>query len=378
MSDIFEFFSTKEPEYIKWSKKEFISYLKKCDMYYYNEGSDALISDSEYDEMREYAQNKWPKDPYFKEVGSKSTMKGFKVKHPIILGSLKKTKSNPEDNDYIIKWLQKYNDIDEFIITPKLDGMSIYSEFISNVKHAATRGDGYEGTSITKKAQIFLPKLNSKCEVHLRGETILPGNIYEELGYSNRRNGASGIIGSDDGKNCEHLTSIFYELIWCSDFNVDIKTEEERLEFISKILPKENCVPWFKFNKKDISVELLKQKLIDIKDYYKDICDIDGLVITKNNSIRENVKHPEHKVAFKVNSEKAIAEVAFINWETSRTGRVVPVVNFKEAIDLCGAKIIRATGYNAKFIVDNKISIGSIIEVERSGDVIPKIIKVIG
>lgn len=384
MSDlnVFDFLSgdeqSSDKEYLSWNKKTFLNYLKKCDEYYYNEGSDPLISDSLYDEMRTFAEKKWPTESYFKNVGSKTKMKGFKVKHPVILGSLKKTKSNPEDADYIGNWLSKYNNNDEFIITPKLDGISIYAEFDSEIKHAATRGDAYEGTSITKKAQVFSPKLSIPCEVHLRGETILPGNIYEEIGYSNRRNGASGIIGSDDGKNCEHLVSIFYELIWCSEFNVDTKTEEERLEFISRILPKENCVPWFKFKKKDISVELLKQKLIDIKDQYKDICDIDGLVITKNNSIRENVKHPDHKIAFKVNSEKATAIVDFINWETSRTGRIVPVVNFKEAVDLCGAKIIRATGYNAKFIVDNKISTGSIIEVERSGDVIPRIIKVIG
>jgi len=100
--------------------------------------------------------------------------------------------------------------------------------------------------------------------------------------------------------------------------------------------------------------------------------DRDGIVITVNDSEVENIKLPEKKFAFKFNKMSAEAEVETVEWETSRTGRIIPVVKFKP-ITLGGATIQRATGFHAKFIYDNGIGPGAIINIVRSGDVIPYI-----
>ena len=96
-----DFFSMSEED-------ELISQLKKYDEAYYLEGNNPLISDLEYDQFKDSVKSKYPNNPYFQEVGF--SVKGAKVKHEFILGSLNKVK---EDN--VDKWLSKFNPNDEII-----------------------------------------------------------------------------------------------------------------------------------------------------------------------------------------------------------------------------------------------------------------------
>jgi DNA ligase (NAD+) len=100
--------------------------------------------------------------------------------------------------------------------------------------------------------------------------------------------------------------------------------------------------------------------------------EVDGLVITPMDYEREDVEFPERKVAFKVNEKPVEVKVKYVQWEISRTGRLVPVI-YIEPTEMQGVTVIKATGFNAKFIIDQKIDTGAVVKIVRSGDVIPYI-----
>jgi len=342
-----------------------IRQLKIYDDAYYNKGNS--ISDDIYDSLKDEVRKLYPNDPYFKTIGA--TVTSDKVKLPYVLNSLTKLTTDNFNTEF------KYGD-DRYIVTPKYDGCSIYVEYNNGqVTFAATRGDGYVGRNITDKAKIFCPRINMLNRLIVRGEVLLRNDVSTLLNFKNSRNGVSGIINRDSLKDCDQLLVIFYELIkLCDDDGSDITgiTEEDRLRCLTDIFKSNACKYW---TFKDINSELLTDRLNTIK--LDDELNYDGLVITYDNSRRENVYYPTKKLAFKLaNSEVATTRVVNIEWHVGRTGRLVPVAIF-EPVKLNGAIINRATAFNFKFVVDNVLRVGSTITIKRSGEVIPYIINVI-
>lgn len=362
-----EDFFDEQVEYKKLNEKELISLLKSYDDAYYNGIS--KIEDHEYDEIYQYAKEKYENNSYFSNVGAK--VKKDKVEHKYVLGSLKKMKAT-DDSQNIQNWLSEYKN-EDFIITPKLDGLSVIVNYDNgNLVYASTRGDGTIGQDITEKVRVFYEYFQYTGNITLRGEILLQGNNHEILGFANRRNGASGLIGQDSNDNVSMLSIIFYEIIDC-DKNFD--TEEERIEFINKY--QKQPIEFIKKNKSELSNEFFINKLLETKEKYFSSFDCDGLVVTLNNSKRENIYYPKNKIAFKFTNESAKGIVNKINWITSRTGKVVPIIELKEAIMLSGAMIKNTSGFNAKYIKENKIQEGTEVEIVRSGDIIPIIKEVI-
>jgi len=336
------------------SKK--IEELKKHDKLY-GIGT-PTITDTEYDTLKDEARCSYPDDPYFNTVGSDSR---DKVKLPFILGSLNKTKPDGSCS----KWLKKHND--DIVLTPKLDGVSILVNFYKGVVvNAFLRGDGEFGQNITNKAKQFIPNIKEKTSVWGRGEILLD-KIPE--GYKNKRNCVAGIINDDDSEYLLALKALFYEYV-----NADIDTELDRLQAMESFglsVPTYNVV-----QSEKLTDEKLTEILVEIKEEYLKLgFDTDGIVLTKNISDRENVKYPENKVAFKVNQEAISTTVKSIEWNTSRTGKIKPVVII-EPIEINGATINRATAYNAKYIDDEGIQVGSVVGIVRSGEIIPYICSV--
>jgi DNA ligase (NAD+) len=351
---------------IKLDDPEEISLLKKYDNLYYNEGT-SPISDEEYDSLKDKAKELYPKNPYFLMVGF--TVPGSKMTLPYILGSLKKVKVDDIEN-----WLNKNID-GEYLISEKLDGVSIYVHYRNGKVFASmTRGNGYEGKDITKKARIFCPEIDFKGNLMLRGEAMLMGDDHTSIGYKTRRNGVAGILNRDDDKFCDKITPFFYEVLDCDDALFTRASEEEKM--ISLLGTIDVDVPNFiKTNNKSANylIEVLKQfKKNSLDCQY----DIDGLVIKPVDYKREDVYYPELSVAFKVNDLPIPVDVLSIEWNVSRTGKVKPIVNIRPTI-IGGVTVSKATGFNAEFIKLNKIDKGSIIEIQRSGDVIPHIVNVV-
>lgn len=287
-----EFFDLEAPKCNIDSEKEVFEFLKRCDEAYYNEGNEPIISDKEYDELVEHAQKYWPTNSYFEKVGTQ-VVKGKKVKHDFILGSLTKYKIDNVEN-----WSRGR----EVFILPKFDGLSIFVEYNEQgLVKASTRGNGLEGQDISDKAKEFVPNIQIPC--CLRGEIILEGNIHEELGFANRRNGASGIIGRQEiSKDLKYLKVIFYEVI-----SPNMSLEES---FV--ILDKVNEIKLKREKISSPSSSYLIETLASFKESYN--CDLDGLVlIDKKSYTRENVYYPKNKICFKYTIDKAIAIVDTIS-----------------------------------------------------------------
>lgn len=339
--------------------EQLIKMLNEYDDLYHN-GIGSPITDTEYDLLKNELKELDPQNSYFNKVGSKSK-NGKKVKLPYILGSLDKLKS-----DKVMKWCLDDNNL---VLSAKLDGATIYVEYLNGcVIFATTRGDGYEGNDITEKAKHFLPIIDEKSHICLRGEALFSGDTYKKYGYSNRRNGVSGLLNRDDinPNDLKDVTVVFYEVIKSP---VELKTEIERLQYISELGL--NCVDytieWVYI------VDHLKQILFNFKE--KSIYDIDGLVITRNKSERENVFYPKDKICFKVNEESIKVNVIGIDWNVGRSGRIVPTVIFNP-VEINGTTVVRATGFNAEYVIENGIGKGSVIGIVKSGEIIPYITEI--
>jgi NAD-dependent DNA ligase len=126
----------------------------------------------------------------------------------------------------------------------------------------------------------------------------------------------------------------------------------------------------------NISNEILSQLLVAARKTY--IYEIDGIIVTDDKMYSRERGNPEHAFAFKMVLSDQIAEAKVVDviWTPSKDGYLKPRVQI-EPINLGGVKIEYATGFNGSFINDNKVGVGAIIELIRSGDVIPHIRKVV-
>lgn len=344
------------------TKKYTIQDLKKADRLY-TDGT-PMMTDTEYDILKDQVKKLYPNDPYFKTVGA-PVFKGKKVDLPFVLGSLDKMKS-----DTVEKWLEDKGSI---IASYKLDGVSFMVTYENGeVVFASTRGDGQEGQDITEKIKYILPKIDYKDHVSLRGELLLTGNDHKDMGFKNRRNGVAGLISKEDVtvENIMKITPIFYELLDTDDDEILNGTEANRLQFIASL--GFDVVFHIELPRKTNAVTFLNEMIINSKEMP---FDCDGLVLTVNSSIREDVMFPENKVAYKVNTEAVKATVVDVEWCLGRTGKVTPIIHI-EPIELDGVTVSKATGFNYEFIASNGIGAGSVIGVVRSGGVIPYITEV--
>jgi len=338
-----------------------IDYLIKCDKNYHDSDK-PLISDTAYDRLKSKALEDYPENSYFKSIGTSISDSG-KVNLPYVLGSL--TKFKLEDIN------KKLNRDVLYVVSEKLDGMSILCTWVNGkIVFASTRGNGTVGQDITEKAKIIVPDIPVMDKITLRCEFLLTGDSHTVLGYKNRRNGIVGIINNKEPLRSSLVLpkAVFYEYI---DGPEVLKYEHDRLKYIKDTLGLDT--PSFKLIKNSNNTELTNL-LIDYK--INTTYDIDGLVITLNDSTRENVLYPKNKISYKVNEDAVETTVKDIEWNVGRTGRVIPVVNI-EPIDIDGTTISRATGFNAKFIIDNEINTGAKVGIIKSGQVIPYLCEII-
>ena len=328
------------------------------------------ISDNKFDKLIDELRELNPNSKILKQVGS--PVKRTKFNLPFILGSLDKVKI---DNAY--KWMKQQND--DILVSWKIDGVSLFVEWDKGkLKTLATRGDGNIGEDITFKANNIsgLPNnIHSKNRICARAEAVIKETTELPVKYKNRRNACSGIINRDDLDYLDLIHVVFHELIFCETLST---YELKRLVFLENL--KLEVIPYFIINKKSINKDLIEETNQSVLNFLIDIIEnkakyeykIDGLVLTKNTSKRENETIPKNKIAFKTASESEKTTVTHIEWNITRSGRIVPVVHV-DAVSIDGTEINHPTGHNFDWIKKNKIGKGAVIELTRSGDVIPYI-----
>ena len=123
---------------------------------------------------------------------------------------------------------------------------------------------------------------------------------------------------------------------------------------------------------KDLTNELLSELLVEWRTEY--IYEIDGVIVSDDHIYARDSGNPDHSFAFKMVLSDQIAEAKVVDviWTPSKDGYLKPRVQI-EPIGLGGVKIEYATGFNAAFIEQHKIGVGALIQIIRSGDVIPHI-----
>jgi len=350
------------------TQEEFYNYLVDKSNEYYNSSSSS-ISDSEFDKLVTIYESKF--DEKFNYLGSKG-----KYKLPVYLGSLNKNK----DDHSLSLFIKKCTD--SFIVSDKIDGLSMLVEINTEKKlRLYTRGDGEYGNDISilekyldmdldqKYIQSFMSK-NKLKKLYIRGEIVMFKDVFDikyKNDFANSRNIVAGIINSKT-KNEEMMRDLSF--LAYNIMNQDIcSTMSDMFSLLKDFgfeTPNYKLVDVDFINKEDLTKYCNERKLK--ADY-----EMDGLVISDMNIHTEKVgENPKYTIAFKISSESVETQVEYVEWNISKQHILKPRIKVKEVM-LSGAAINFVTGFNGKYISDNKIGKGTIINITRSGDVIPHI-----
>ena len=363
---------------MKHIKDKLETLIKKYNEAYYN--GESLISDSIYDELILKLKDIDPTHTLLKQVDAPQRLsKWTKVKHQIHMGSLFKCKNIID----VKKWLNKM-DINRFVLELKYDGLSISLNYKEGIFiQAITRGsEGIEGEDITANViNMDFPKvLNQKVDITLRGEILLSrsnlkkiNHILESKGkdlYSNTRNGASGIARNSKGIFSEYLMIKVY------NSNIDFAYESDMIKNLEDLgFDVEHTMVKHLKDIEKVYNEYIKSKR-DNLDF-----DIDGLVIKvddviygKSLGITDN--RPKWQMALKFPDKAYVTIVEDIIIQVGRTGVLTPVV-MVEPTNIDNKIIRKASVHNIALMKKIKLTVGSVVELKVSGDVIPQIVRVI-
>lgn len=350
---------------------------------YYTGSGESYLDDWRYDIIKEHIETKDPKFLEGKVGNSEIDIPGKKVELPVWMGSMNKYKD--KDFEKIRSWVNKFRS-QEYIIEEKLDGIScLLVKNKNNPKiYLYTRGDGKIGTDISRFGNYIFNSSFDKLakidfDIMVRGELIMKKEIFEKKyqdKFANARNMVAGKISKyeiDD--SIKDIDFIAYELLNLNPkTNIQYKPTEQldTMKNFFKIV-KSRILTIDLFN----LVKNLDDQLEEFRKNSK--YTIDGIIIQPNLAYKRNLSgNPEYAWAYKNNLSINIkqATVNDVIWNITKRGYIKPVILI-EPIKLMGVIIKKVTGFNAKFIEENSIGPGAIIEITRSGDVIPHIVGII-
>ncbi|MFQ5867062.1 MAG: NAD-dependent DNA ligase LigA [bacterium] len=364
------------------------------------------ISDKEYDDLvkklkqleKQYPQLITPDSPT-QRVGEKP-LEGFKaVKHGVAMLSLDNTYSSEE----IKEWAKRVHkgllrEKVEYVLELKIDGVGVsltYEKGFFVV--GATRGDGVIGDDITQNLKTiksiplrFLTSepLQLPDLIEVRGEVFMEKSDFEKLNqekkkkgealFANPRNAAAGSLKLLDSRlTAERKLNCFIHSFGTLSGGRIYKTHWEFLQSAKRLGLRVNP-----------EVKLCKD-IDEVISYCGDwekkrgrlSYEIDGMVIKVNSlgqqkSLGYTMKSPRWAIAYKFPAEQATTTLKDIVLQVGRTGVITPVAVL-EPVECGGVTISRATLHNFDEIKRLEVRIGDRVIVERAGEVIPKIVKVV-
>ncbi len=371
--------------------KQRIEKLKKIikhHRYLYHVLDKQEISDAALDSLKKELfdlEQKFPElitaDSPTQRIGGKPLSKFKKVKHPYPMLSFNDAFSQEDMKDWlerISKLLsnQEKNNLD-FYCELKIDGLAIeliYED--GDFKVGSTRGDGKIGEDVTQNLKTIdaIPLTAPRAVV--RGEVFMPKKVFEKFqkDYANPRNLVAGSIRQLDPKitASRKLDSYIYDI-----FDNKIETHEEKHKVLKELGFKTN--PYNKYCPNLEEVFNFHKKINKIRE--KIPYEIDGIVVIINsNKIFEKLgtvgKAPRGAIAYKFPAMQKTTIIKAIEVQIGRTGVLTPVAHLNP-VEVGGVVVSRATLHNMDEIKRLDVRIGDTVVVERAGDVIPDIIKVL-
>ncbi|OEK05251.1 NAD-dependent DNA ligase LigA [Roseivirga misakiensis] len=366
---------------------------------YYQE-SRSEISDYDFDQLLnrlieleiEFPEHKKEDSPT-QRVGGTITKSFDSVTHKYRMLSLGNTYSKEELIDWdkrVAKGLE--TDDYEYFCELKFDGVALSLTYENGLlKRAVTRGDGVQGDDITANAKTIrtiplrLQKDNIPAAFEVRGEAFFPKNEFnrvnqerEDIGeerLANPRNAASGTLKMQDSSivASRKLDCYLYYLL---GENLSYDSHESSIAQIEE---------WgFNVSPTYRRCQNIQEVLDYISDWEEKRHDLpsetDGVVIKVNNLKQQEAlgftaKSPRWAISYKYKAESASTTLESISYQVGRTGSVTPVANLKPVL-LAGTTVKRASLHNANEIERLEIRIGDTVNVEKGGEIIPKITSV--
>lgn len=395
------------------NREEYLSLVKEINYHsalYYNQDAPEL-TDYEYDQLTqrlkamESEHPEWisPDSPTRRVGGSAVTAVGEKVTHQVQLSSL----NDLFDFESVEEWYKGIG-FPETSVQQKIDGLTIALEYRNGVLYrGATRGDGFIGEDVTENAKVVsgIPhKLNipgaanvsAENRLFVRAEVYMPVAVFERVNeemeregkklYANPRNCAAGSLRVKDPQiaSKRELSAISFAVLYSEGWencNSAVLpkpgiSETDDLELLNRL--GFNAVKAYRCT----SIAEVFQAIDKIGNnrdglpYW-----IDGAVVkTDHKDLQERIgstaKYPKHAAAYKYPPEKKVTVIRDIILQTGRTGVLTPVAVL-DPVQLCGTTVSRATLHNQKFIDEREIGVGAVVEVIKSGEIIPRIVNVV-
>jgi len=273
----------------------------------------------------------------------------------------------------------------------KIDGFKIVLEYRSGVLDtAATRGDGKTGENVTQNVKTIesIPlKLEQDIDIIVEGEIWMAKSSFKRLNqdrenrgeelFANPRNAAAGSIRQLDPAIAANrdLDSFIYDIAW-SEIDAP-QSQYEELEYLRTL--------GFKVNTNYIHAKTMRnvidfwekwKRRVDIMDYL-----IDGVVVKVNEKQYQETlgytgKAPRYAIALKFPAEQVATVIEDVTFQVGRTGRITPVALLRP-VSVAGTTVSRATLHNEDEINRLDVCIGDTVILEKAGDIIPKIIRVL-
>jgi DNA ligase (NAD+) len=370
--------------------KELVELILHHNERYYNQ-NDPEISDYEYDMLykeltgleKAYPDLVLPNSPT-RAVGARP--KNLGLKHSVRMLSLENSYNREDVERFISKTVGagiSYN------VEPKMDGAAVSLTYNGGrLELALTRGDGITGEDITSNMQrvkTVPSKIDFTGELIVRGEVFMPKEAFEHLNsersasaqplFANPRNAAAGSLKLLDGDIFEKRS--LEMMVYTVDTLTGSASHTEDLEFCGKL---------------GFNINPLNKRCADADGVFKQIdaiekvrfslpYQIDGAVIKVNEygqrkKLGSTGKFPRWAVAYKYPAEQISTLLKDVTFQVGRTGVVTPVAELAP-VALSGTTISRATLHNEDEIRRLGVMIGDTVFIEKGGEIIPKVVKVI-
>ncbi len=367
---------------------------------------DPEISDSEYDRMMlelikletDYPDLSSPDSPTLR-VGAPPLDKFETVEHSIPMLSLDNGFKDSDIIEFDLRIKRNLDTDSDIIYTaePKLDGVAIELVYENGrLVTASTRGDGFNGELITSNARTIrsVPMVlenkedkNIPSHLEVRGEVFIRKEGFKRLNderlqqnlppFANPRNAAAGSLRQLDSRITANrpLEIFFYGIGIVSDF--DMESHGDTLYALQAL--------GFRVNPHIRS----KITITEVLEYYRELTekrhllpyDIDGVVIKVDGIGLQQIlgatsRSPRWAIAYKFKALQETTRITHIEVQVGRTGVLTPVARLVP-VNIGGARVSRATLHNEDEIKRKDIRIGDTVLVQRAGDVIPEVVKVI-
>lgn len=286
-----------------------------------------------------------------------------------------------------------------YVAEHKFDGLSLSLQYEDGVlARGVTRGDGSTGEDVTPNVKTIrsvplsvdaalLKKLGLPRSFEVRGEVIMANKAFQELNrqqeekgeklFANPRNAAAGAVRVLDPAITASRRLDFYAYLLLAEGRVPLKRHAETLEALAKLKFKV-CPDWARCAALEEVVrycehwETRRDKLA-----YQ----IDGIVVKVDDTalweeLGFTAKAPRWAVAFKYAARQATTQLRAIRVQVGRTGTLTPVADL-EPVEVGGVTVSRSTLHNLDEIERLNVHVGDTVLIERAGDVIPHVVKVV-